>query len=120
MRKREHAGPSLECFCGVPLYSVVFGICAEDVDEIEVLVAVRWWRVLVCAELVASSTGDAGVKTTGLCFVVVAELGCTAVAQWVSFHISWLGWSVLWTWCERCVRNGSELAGALVLSLGAR
>ena len=90
MGKREHASPSLECFCGIPLYGVVFGICAEDVDEVEVLVAVRWWGVLVCAELVAS-TGDAGVKETGLGFVVVAELGRTAVAPWVSFHISWLG-----------------------------
>ena len=98
---------------------MVVGICAENADVIEVLVAVGWWWVLVCAELVAS-TEDAGVKETGLGFVVVAELGRTAVAPWAALHISWVGWAVVWTWCEGCVRDGSKVAVVLVLGLVAR
>jgi hypothetical protein len=104
LRSREHAGPSLVSFDSSPLYSVVVGICAKDADVIDVLVAVGWWWVLVCAELVASAD-DAGVKETGLGFVVVADLGRTAVAPWVTLHISWVGWAVVWTWYEACVRE---------------
>ena len=98
---------------------MVVGICAKDADVIEVLVAVGWWWVLVYAELVASAD-DAGVKETGLGFVVVAELGRTAVAPWVTLHISWVGWAVVWTWYEPCVRDGSKVAVVLVLGLVAR
>ena len=119
MRNREHTGPSLVCFGSSPLYSVVVGICAENADVIEVLVAVGWWWVLVCAELVAS-TGDAGVDEAGLGVVVVAELGRAAVAPWDTFHISWVGWAIVWTWCEGCVRDGSKVAVVLVLGLVAR
>ena len=98
---------------------MVVGICAKDADVIEVLVAVGWWWVLVYAELVASAD-DAGVKETGLGFVVVAELGRTAVAPWVTLHISWVGWAVVWIWYEACVRDRSKVAVVLVLGLVAR
>jgi len=68
---REHTCPSLESFDGGPLCSVVVGICAENADVVEVLIAVGWWWVLVSAKLVAS-TEDAGVEETGLSCVVVA------------------------------------------------
>ena len=119
MRNRAHADSSLECFGSSPLYRMVVGICAENADVIEVLVAVGWWWVLVCAELIAS-TGDAGVNEAGLGVVVVAELGRTAVAPWVIFHISWVGLSVVCTWWEGCVRDWSKLAAVLVLGLVAR
>ena len=50
---------------------MVVGICAENADVVEVLIAVGWWWVLVSAKLVAH-TGDAGVEKTGLSGVVVA------------------------------------------------
>ena len=71
LRGREHTCPGLEGFYGGPLGSVVIGICAENADVVEVLIAVGWWWVLVSAKLVAS-TGDAGVEETGLSCVVVA------------------------------------------------
>jgi hypothetical protein len=95
---------------------MVVGICAENADLVEVLIAVGWWWVLVSAELVAS-TENAGVEETGLVFVVVAELGRTAVTPWVAFHVSGVRWSGLCTWCERCVRDGLEVAAGLVLGL---
>ena len=49
----------------------IVGICAENADVVEVLIAVGWWWVLVSAKLVAS-TEDAGVEETGLSCVVVA------------------------------------------------
>jgi hypothetical protein len=61
----------LESFYGGPLGSVIIGICAENADVVEVLIAVGWWWVLVSAKLVAS-TEDAGVEEPGLSFVVVA------------------------------------------------
>ena len=50
---------------------MVVGICAENADVVEVLIAVGWWWVLASAELV-ESTGDAGVEEAGLSCVVVA------------------------------------------------
>ncbi len=50
---------------------MVVGVCAENADVVEVLIAVGWWWVLASAKLVAS-TGDAGVEETGLSCVVVA------------------------------------------------
>ena len=98
---------------------MVVGICAENADVIEVFVAVGWWWVLVCAEFVASAD-DAGVKETGLGFIVVTELCRTAVTPWVSLHISWVEWAIVGTWCEGCVRDGSKVAAVLVLGLVAR
>ena len=60
---------------------MVVGICAENADMIEVLIAVGWWWVLVRAKLVASAE-NAGVEETGLSFVVVAELGGASCAPW--------------------------------------
>ena len=70
---------------------MVVGICAENADVIEVFVAVGWWWVLVCAELVAS-TEDAGVKETGSGFIV--ELCRTAVTPWGAFDVAreWRGY----------------------------
>ena len=72
---------------------MVVGVCAENADVVEVLIAVGWWWVLVSAKLVAS-TEDAGVKETGLGFVVVAELGRTAVTPWGAFDVAreWRGY----------------------------
>ncbi len=50
---------------------MVVGVCAENADVVEVLIAVGWLWVLVSAKLVAS-TEDAGVEETGLSCVVVA------------------------------------------------
>ena len=72
--------------------------------------------MLVSAKLVAS-TWDAGVEETGLSFVVVADLGRAAVTPWVAFHVSGLRMSVFLTGCERCVRDGLEVAAGLVLGL---
>ena len=85
---REHTCPSLESFYGSPLCSMVVGICAENADVVEVLIAVGWGWVLVSAKLVAS-TENAVVEETGLSFVDGAELGRTAVT-WVAFHVSGL------------------------------
>jgi hypothetical protein len=65
--------------------------------------------MVVSAKLVAS-TGDAGVEETGLSGVVVAELGRAAVTPWVAFHVSGLWIAGLWTCCERCARDGFEVA----------
>ena len=78
---------------------MVGGIFAENADVVEVLVAVGWWWVVICAKLVAS-TGDAGVEETGLSGVVVAELGRAAVTPWVAFHVSGFWIVGVWTCCE--------------------
>ena len=69
---------------------MVVGICAKDADVIEVLVAVGWWWVLVCAELVAS-TEDARVKETGLGFIVVTELCRTCSSRTMGYPSHFLG-----------------------------
>ena len=100
---------------------MVVGICAKDADVIEVLVAVGWWWVLVCAELVAS-TEDARVKETGLGFIVVTELCRTCSSRTMGYPSHFLGgvggcvdlvrgvcvrWLSCWSWAWlRCVKCG--------------
>ena len=115
LRSREHAGPSLVSFDSSPLYSVVVGICAKDADVIDVLVAVGWWWVLVCAELVAS-TEDAGVQETGLGFIVVTELCRTCSSRTMGYPSHFLGGVGGCVDLVRgvCARDGSKVAVVLV------
>ena len=103
-------------FYGSPMCGMIVGVCAENADVIKVLIAVRWWWVLVGAELVASPE-DAGFEEVSLGFVVVAELCRTAITPWVALHVSGVGWAGVWTWCERCVCDGFKVAGGLLLGL---
>ncbi len=83
----EDARSCLVALSSVALCGVVRGIRSEDMDVVQVLVAMGWRCVVVRAEHVACF-GDAGIAESGLCVVVVAELRRTAVVPWGAFDVS--------------------------------
>ena len=88
---------------------MVCGVRSEYVDVVQVLVAMGWRCVVVRMEHVAGSR-DAGVTESGLCVVVFADLGRTAVAPWGAFNVSGVRWS------SGCAVDGLEAVAVLVLS----